>query len=133
MNIKVYKSWKEIPEETVKEIYQFDKEKIGGYFFDPFTFHIGVVFANDGRVIGAGVVRVVNEFKIIMNPEFKNITKAKSISKLFDAALSNMQCNEAVVEITQGEEHYEELLIKHFKFFHTYGNVLRLEKEKEVK
>lgn len=125
METKLYSEFP--PQEQINEIKKYDKENISDFFSDPFTFNIGIA-TNGNEVLGAGVIRVINEFKIIINPTLSDFRKAKVINTLIKEAFKNAQCNEIIVDITQGGDHYINILNKHFGFQKAYGEVLRLER-----
>lgn len=116
-----------VPEDVVKKIQSFDSEHISDYFNDPFTFTVGVVHS-DTDTVAVGIIRVVSEYKIIVNPTASNIHKAAAIKQLFIEAIHRTKCNEVLVIITKGGQEYEELLSKHFGFEKINGTPMRLEK-----
>ena len=126
MNIQIYDNFEQISDKTVDEIRKFDTEKISDYFYDPFTFVSGIV-SNDDRVLAAAVIRVINEFKVVLRPDTHNYIKAKILRDLIKYGVDHMQCNEIIISITQGGEHYQKILEKHFGFYKDNGIVLRKE------
>ena len=131
MKLDLYSLDIPVPPKISEKIRKFDKEYISDYFYDPFTFDIGILSDSnsEGKILGAGIIRVVNEFKMILNPELSDFKKARIIDILMKIAKEKAQCNEIIIEITQGGKHYINLLTNHFDFQKTYGEVLRLEKE----
>lgn len=131
MKLDLYSLDIPVPPKITENIRKFDREYISEYFYDPFTFDVGILSDSNssGKILGAGVVRVVNEFKIVLNPELSDFKKARIIEILMKTAKEKAQCNEIIVEITQGGGHYINLLINHFDFQPTYGEVLRLVRE----
>lgn len=127
MKIEFYKNTDLIDPLLLERIQVFDDEKIIDFFKDPFTFNIGIVTDND-KVLGTGVVRVINEVKMVLNPKLSNFKKASIIKTLLNSAMVRTQCSEIIVEISKGGDHYIDLLVKHYDFYETYGKVLRLEK-----
>jgi hypothetical protein len=128
MRIEFYTNTNLIDPLLLDELKVFDSEGILKFFNDPFTFNIGITFDNNNKIIGAGIIRVVNEFKMFIDPELSNIKKAAIIKILLDNAENLKQCNETIVEISKGGDHYIDLLVKHYDFYETSGQVLRLEK-----
>lgn len=124
MQLKIFK---ELPDNIASRIREFDVEGLLDFCYDPFTFSIGVVFHEDGSILGVGMIRVVNEFKMIINDKLQDYTKAKMIKMLLEEAKNLSQCNEIIVEITKGGPHYEAILENHFDFQPTQ-DVLRMEK-----
>jgi len=112
--------------EDIKEIEKFDKEHIHPYIFDPFTFNTGILLADNSQVVGFGIIRVVNEIKLVLNPNLSNFNKARAIKLLLDNGIPLCQCNEIIAYITQGGNHYEGLLKKHYNFEYEPGTLLRL-------
>ena len=117
-----------IPIELIEEIKKFDGEGIHTYLNDPFTFATGIVHSND-KIVAAGILRVVNELKIIIKPEISNVHKAMAITLLLKEVNKNMQCNEAIALITDGGDYYINILKDRFKFREESGVMLRLERE----
>ena len=106
----------------------FDSERLLPYLDDPFTTLAGII--EDDRPIAVGIVRLVNEFKIIVNPDISAFKKAKAINALMRAAIYNTSqhgANEIYALITQGGEHYQELLSKHFEFYTPAGTLMKKE------
>src|SRR6185503_2979987 len=133
MILRLYSNIQSIPKEILDEINLFDIEKISDYFADPFTFNIGIVFNDSGdNILGAGINRLINEFKLVLNPESTNHIKAKVLNTLMNKAISMMQCNELSVSLTLPSnfiesEHYKDILIKHFDFDEDDNITLRKE------
>lgn len=114
------------------EISKFDIENISDYLNDPFTFTNGIVYGSNDNVLGCGVIRVINEFKIVIDSKLPNYIKAKVLKLLLDKALKLKQCNEVIISLTQPEnfielQHYKDLIQKHYNFQEETGIVLRLE------
>jgi hypothetical protein len=124
MKIDIYDK---IPPEIAIKIKEFDTGEMSSYLNDPFTFTTGVISMKD-KIIAAGIIRVVNELKITAKLEVSDINKAMAISLLFKAAKEKMQCNEAFALITQGGDHYVNILKNHYKFYEDHGVFLRLER-----
>lgn len=119
-----------ISNRLLNAIKKIDKEGVSSYLNDPYTFTTGIVYStiNDkDEIVAAGIIRVVNELKVILKPELSDILKAKALKLLLDTSTSMMQCNEAVAIITQGGDHYVNILKDHFNFFEEPGTFLRLE------
>jgi len=110
-----------------KEIASFDRENILPYTKDPFTLINGIVEDKDG-IIALGICRIVNEFKVIINPNRKRMHIALAIKHLVEEAVSKCKAkgsNELFVIVTQGGIKYEKLLCKHFNFECIEGTTLR--------
>ncbi|MEX0596830.1 MAG: hypothetical protein WD512_10040 [Candidatus Paceibacterota bacterium] len=119
--------YKVITEEDKNKISVFDTDGVLDYTEDKFTLIQGIVKQED-EVIALGIGRIVNEFKISINPKFSNFQVAKAIKTLFEEAMDwakKFGSNEILVIITKGGENYENLLIKHFGFEKVSGTPLR--------
>lgn len=127
MILDIHASIKTIKEEDLEQLRLIDNEKLVEFFNDPFTFNIGIVYEH-GKILGFGLIRVVNEFKMSLDPNISEFSKAKTIKKLLDSACELSQCNEIIVEITKGGMHYIDSLVKHYNFYETKSTVLRMEK-----
>lgn len=129
MLIKVYSDSKEIDKKYLDQLILIDEERVLEFINDPFTFNVGIVLDDEKeKVLGFGLIRVVNEVKMILNPELSNTIKARVLKYLLDEAKHISQCNEVLAEITRGGDHYIDSLVKHFNFYETSGKVLRFEK-----
>ena len=135
MQLKIYDNRTEdIPIGVLNEINKMDIEGISDYFSDPFTFNIGIVYDDiNGKVLGAGIIRVINEFKMVIENNIPDIIKSKVLKTFTDKALELKQCNEVLISLTLPDnieeiEKYKELMKKHFNFYENDGIVLRLEK-----
>ena len=126
MTIDVYND--KISSELVDEIRKFDEEGISNYLNDPFTFTTGIVTSGD-KIIAAGIIRVINELKVVIRPEISNIHKVKVLKLLLRESNKRIQCNEAIALITDGGYHYVNVLKNHFGFREESGVMLRLERE----
>lgn len=127
MTLNIYTTIDQISTEDLRDIINFDYDAVSNFINDPFTFNIGIVKYN-GKVVGFGIIRVVNEFKLALDPKISNITKARAIKRLLNSAIELAQCNEIIASITNGGEHYVNLLEKHFRFYRDSGVLTRLEK-----
>src|SRR5437660_11634222 len=130
MNIQIYPNINLINKEYLNDIEKFDDEGIISFFADPFTFNIGIAINNEGKVIGTGLIRVIDEFRMALDDNLSNMTKARIIRLLMKEALIKRSCNEAIVCISKPEnniESYSELLKKHFNFYEDNNKFLRLE------
>lgn len=127
MKIDVYEA--KIPDHLVQLIKNIDEDGIAAYLNDPYTFTTGIVRSDEGEIIAAGLIRVVNELKVILKPELSNINKAMALKLLLMEAKARLQCNEAVALITQGGTHYTNILKTHFHFYEDPGIFLRLERD----
>ncbi len=120
---------KKITEADRNKIAVFDSEGIAEYLDDKFTFISGVV-RNETDIIVLGVGRVVNEFKIVVNPKYSKFQIAKAISTLFREAnhwAKHGGSNETIVIITKGNKPYIKLLNRHFGFEEIDGTPMKLE------
>lgn len=126
MQLEIYQNLDSINKDDIEVLSKYDNEYLLQYLKDPFTFDVGI--ARDGNILGIGIIRVINEFKMLLNPNMTNFRKAKVIKMLLEEASKRSQCNEIIVEISKGGFHYEQLLVDHFDFQPTYGRVFRLEK-----
>lgn len=117
-----------ISQELINEVRKFDVEGISDYLNDSFTFTTGIVTSR-GRMVAIGIIRVVNELKVIVRPEISNIHKAAALRLLLNESKSKMQCNEAFALITNGGDHYINILKNHYRFREDYGVFLRLDRE----
>lgn len=128
MTIKTFDNINKVSLDLLKkEIEVFDEERVSDYINDPFTFTVGIV-ASSGRVAAVGIIRVVNELKVVIRPEISNIHKAAALRLLLNESKSKMQCNEAIALITNGGDHYVNILKDHYGFREDPGIFLRLEK-----
>lgn len=127
MNLRVYHKEEGIPENLRSQINDFQVERITEFFEDPYTFNIGIVTDEDDIVLGVGVIRVVNEFKMQLNPQLSNLSKARVLKSLLNEAISRRHCGEIIAMITQGGVSYEDMLIKHFNFQKMDGTPLKWE------
>ena len=120
---------RELKEFDLEEIIKFDKEGIVPYLSDPFTFK-KVVIEDDNGIILVGLRRVVNEFKIIHNNTRSNFDIIRAIKGFFDIGMKDVmeKCPiDVYVFITNGGEHYINILKKHTEFTEVSGVPLRLE------
>lgn len=115
MILNIYTKIDQISPKELREMKEFDEENLSIYLNDPFTFHVGVI-RNEGKVIAFGLIRVVTEFKMAINPELSNFKKAGIIKKLLDNAIELSPTNEIFASITKGSGHYINILSKHFHF-----------------
>lgn len=114
-----------IPPKVVEEVKKFDMDGcVSSYLNDPFTFTTGLAISG-GKIIAVGVVRVINEIKIVIDPSIHDLTKARALKLLLDEAPLKTQCNEVVAVITQGGNHYVNILKNHYEFKEDYGVFLR--------
>lgn len=130
MKLEIYKDPNLINEKTLNQIKDLDDEGIANFIFDPFTFNAGIV-KDEENVIGFGLVRVISEFKMVINSDLNKITKAKIIKFLMREALELKKTNEVIVSITKpfdGIEHYASILQKHYDFREDPNLLLRLER-----
>ena len=100
----------DIEKSDIIKISEFDNEQIYQFTNDPFTFNSKIVLNDKDEILAAGFIRVVNEFKVTVNPNISNFMKAKVIDELIKYGLSNSQCNEIIVELTNGGNHYANIL-----------------------
>ena len=121
------------PEEAEKILnnikFPFDSENILPYAHDPFTTLNGLVFDNNG-VVALGICRLVNEFKVIINPNVGRLKIAVAINKLISSALVHCHksgSNEIFVILTQGGIPYSKFLTKHFDFEKIDGIAMKKE------
>jgi len=132
MIVQVYKDFDSVPESDLDQIIIFDKEKIFEYFKDPFTFNIGIVKVMN-NVVGAGIIRVVNEFKMTIDNELPKVTKAKILKSLMEqAGLPLKQCREVIVSLSLPKtvkelNNYSEILKSHYGFERDTNIVMRRE------
>lgn len=110
-------------QDLLNQVAEFDKEGLLPWVNDPFTFEKIAVF-EDGKVIGLGLLRVVEEYKVIIDPSISNLKKAKVIKELMAESNHRSRCNEVIVFITNGGSHYAEMLKKHFGFENRDGITL---------
>ena len=104
-----------------------DSEGILDYVDDPFTFIIIAVFDEDDTIIGVGLQRVIEEYKIVMNNSVSNYKKMQAIDGLFGAVRSCIKSNEAIVLLTKDQERFKAILKKHYEFEEREGTFLFLE------
>ena len=126
MLIELYTNSNAISKESINEIRSFDSENISDFICDPFTFICATVHSGDS-IVGAGIIRVINEFKMTLNPKLSSFMKAKVLKVLIDEGIKRKQCNEIVVSITKGGNHYKDILYKHYGFEEDLGSLMRLE------
>ena len=131
ISVELYKS--NVPKEDIKEIMRFDKEGITEFISDPFTFDVGIVKNESGKVIGVGITRVINEFKMALDDELPALQKANTLKLLMGNAIELAVCNEVLITLTLPEklrelERYKRIMEKHFGFYKDNGIVMRLEK-----
>ena len=93
---------------------------------DPFTYKSGIV-EDKNKVIAVGILRLINEWKLIVNPKSSNYQIAKAIKLLTEQALKESS-TEIHAIIDKGGEKYIELLKRHFNFREPEGSFLRMEK-----
>jgi hypothetical protein len=117
-----------VPLDFVQKIAEFDDEGFSYYLRDPFTFNSAILFGSDGKILGAGVIRVVNEFKMSLDPNLSNLQKAKALKILMKLALEHAQCNEILGVITKGGLSYTKILKDHYGFEFQPGILLKLER-----
>lgn len=127
MKIEIFEA--KVPNHLVQLVKNIDIDGIAAYINDPYTFTTGIVRDNEGEIIATGLIRVVNELKVILKPELSNINKAMALKLLLIEAKKRLQCNEAVALITQGGTHYTNILKTHFNFYEDPGIFLRLERD----
>jgi len=111
-----------------KGIESFDSENILPYAHDPFTLICGIV-EDDEDFVALGVCKVVNEFKVIINPKVSKGKIAIAIDTLIKQAIKKCKAegaNEILAIITQGGESYENFLSKRYNFEKVNGTPLRL-------
>jgi len=109
------------------QIHQFDDEGITYYLNDPFTFNKALVI-EDNTIIGAGCVRVLNEFKMILNPDLSDYKKAKVLKLLMDEAIKKAQCSEILINVTKDIPRFSQRLITHYNTEIRPGFFLKLER-----
>lgn len=127
MTIDLYTEASQIPVKDFQQLVILDNDSICTFIGDPYTFTIGVL-KNNKRVVGFGLIRVVNEFKMALDLDLTNFQKAQAINGLLKVAIKLSQCNEIIASITKGGDHYIKLLENHFKFSIDNGVLMRLEK-----
>lgn len=127
MTLDLYTAANQIPIKDFQQLIVIDNDCISTFINDPFTFVIGVM-KSDSRVLGFGLIRVVNEFKMALDSGLTNTMKARTIHGLLSSAIKLSQCNEMIASITKGGDHYIQLLEKHFRFSVDPGVLMRLEK-----
>lgn len=113
--------------DLIEDIRKFDAEDISSYTKDPFTFEKVAVLDDNGKPIALGILRVVEEYKIILDPKLSNRQKTIIIRELMTESRYRNRCNEVIVFITQGGEHYKNFLKKHFGFRERDGIALMKE------
>lgn len=112
-----------------KGIEAYDEEKTLLYAKDPFVIVNGLVEDED-NVVALGICKLVNEFKLIVNPQASQIKKAAAIQKLIVEATKACRregSNEVVSVITQGGKKYVNFLNKRYGFEELPGIPMRLE------
>ena len=127
MNLAVYIKGDSLPLGILEQIKQFQTEDISEYFSDPYTFDIGIITDEENKVLGVGIIRVVDELKMSLNNELSNIEKAIALKALLNEAIARRHCGEILVMITQGGEHYVNLLQRHFDFQEIKGIPMKWE------
>lgn len=121
---------KEISDSLLEQIKSIDSENITPYLTDPFTMITGIVTDENDEIIAVGLTRIVNEWKLIVNKDKTPFELARGIKELAKQAIAygNLHgANEVFATITQGGEHYEKILKKHFGFKDVEGTQLKLE------
>lgn len=119
-----------IPEELVNQVKDIDETgEIVTYLNDPFTFTTGIVSNKNNEILACGLIRVVNELKVVIKSDIGTYAKTVALRLLLEEANKRMQCNEAIALITNGGDHYVNILKQHFKFYEDHGIFLRLEVE----
>lgn len=128
MEINHYTDPKNSPdiEKDLGKIRHYDIENITDFVYDPFTFNTGILIGDNSEVIGMGIIRVINEIKLVLDPGLSNFQKSLAIKKLMNAGVPLCQCNEVIAYITSGGKKYENLLKMHYNFSHEPGTLLRL-------
>jgi hypothetical protein len=107
----------------LNQVVEFDEEGLLSWVGDTFTME-RVAVLEDGRVLALGLLRVIEEYKIILDPKLKNTKKAAIIKELMEESTVRSRCNETIVFITRGGDHYVRLLKKHFGFTDREGIAL---------
>jgi len=123
---KIYKQ-DELPPNLFEELEKIDLEGLASYLSDPFTFSIAAVYNEQDKLVAVGFSRAVEEYKLIVNPDSSSREKAIAIRDLMTLSTHLTKCNEVIVFITKGSEHYENFLKKHFGFHNRDGVPLALE------
>ena len=131
MDLEIHKNISSISVEELIKIFNLDIDGTFNYFDDPFTFNIGVV-KNGDQILGAGIIRVVNELKMILDQDLPRITKAKVLQGLMDEAIKLRQCKELLVTLTFPQDFkklmkYSNLLKDHYNFYEDNSILMRKE------
>jgi hypothetical protein len=108
--------FEELSNEDLSQLEEIDIEGLMSYLNDPFTFTIALVYDEKDKIIAAGMSRVIEEYKLITNPLASSRVKSIAIRDLMTISTGLAKCNEIIVFVTRGEEHYENFLKKHFNF-----------------
>ena len=99
------------------KISKFDEEGLFQFFNDPYTFDSGIVFDDSGdKILGAGIVRVLEEVRTTIDPKLDDFQKAKIVKILVETAIKRRKTPEMLAFISKGGYSYRELLHKHFGF-----------------
>lgn len=116
-----------LTDKIINEIQLFDTENIIPYCSDPFTELNGIVF-DEEDVVAVGVNKIVNEFKVIVNPAIGRFRISQAIKALIIQAIEDMKekgSNEILAVVTQGGMPYEKFLERHFKFEKISGALMK--------
>lgn len=125
MIFDIHSSIKSISNKDLERLKLIDEEGLETWLSDPFTFNICICYEGN-QILGFGLIRVVNEFRMCLNRDYSNFKKAKIIKGLLCRAIELGQCNEIIVEISKGGPHYIQSLVN--RGFKELDPVLRLEK-----
>lgn len=121
---------KEVTEKDFKALLPFDDEGIALYLNDPFTQISGIIREDNDEVVAVGILRMINEWKLIVNPLASHFEVSKAIKELSKQGMTYCLAhgsNEIYARITKGGDHYTKLLKKHFGFKEANGILLKLE------
>lgn len=125
MIFDIHSSIKSISSKDLIKLKEIDEEGLNTWIEDPFTFNICICWEKD-KILGFGLIRIVNEFRMCLNEDSSNYKKAKVIKELMGCAIELSQCNEILVEISKGGPQYTQSLIN--RGFKECDPVLRREK-----
>jgi hypothetical protein len=110
-----------------EQIALYDRENMLLFLDDPFTLKTVVLQNEAGEAIGLGLIRPITEYKMVLNPNLSLTEKVKGLQMLMHTARIEDPCNESLIIVTQGGQHFVNILEKHFNFFKVNGIPLKLE------
>ena len=104
-------------ENEIDKIRKYDEEGLSYYFNDPYTFDSGIIFSDSrDEILGAGIIRVLEEVRTVIDPKLDNFQKAKIVHTLIKNAIKRRRTHEILAFISKGGKDYANLLQNHFGF-----------------